>query len=104
MTQSVRPPSPQPSPQKGEGADRVRRASGGSPDAAPEARPSFADMLAVYWRRRVLIVLFLGFSAGLPLALSGPTLRLWMRQSSIHLATICLFSPVTTPYTIKFLW
>src|SRR5712672_1821006 len=104
MTQSVRPPSPQPSPQKGEGADRVRRASGGSPDAAPEARPSFADMLAVYCRRRVLIVLFLGFSAGLPLALSGSTLRLWMRQSGVDLETIGLFALVGTPYTIKFLW
>ena len=29
------------------------------------ARPSFADTLAVYLKPRVLIVLFLGFSAGL---------------------------------------
>ena len=35
------------------------------------ARPSFADALTVYLKPRVLIVLFLGFSAGLPLALSG---------------------------------
>src|SRR6266567_2190528 len=106
---TVSAPSPQPSrrpsrPQGGEGTDRVRRASGGSPDAAPEARPSFADMLAVYCRRRVLIVLFLGFSAGLPLALSGSTLRLWMRQSGVDLETIGLFALVGTPYTIKFLW
>jgi len=70
----------------------------------PPARASFADALAVYLKRRVLIVLFLGFSAGLPLALSGSTLRLWMRQSGVDLETIGLFALVGTPYTIKFLW
>src|SRR5882757_10132261 len=68
------------------------------------ARHRFADALAVYLQPRVLIVLFLGFSAGLPLALSGSTLRLWMRQSGIDLETIGLFALVGTPYTIKFLW
>ena len=37
------------------------------PDAPP--RQSFADALAVYLKPRVLIVLLLGFSSGLPLAL-----------------------------------
>src|SRR6266851_603618 len=68
------------------------------------ARPSFADTLAVYLKTRVLIVLFLGFSAGLPLALSGSTLRYWMRESGVDLGTIGLFALVGTPYTIKFLW
>src|SRR5712691_4008286 len=74
-----------------------------TPDSTP-ARPSFAEALAVYLKPRVLIVLFLGFSAGLPLALSGSTLRLWMRQSGVDLETIGLFALVGTPYTIKFLW
>ena len=74
-----------------------------APDSTP-ARGSFADALAVYLKPRVLIVLFLGFSAGLPLALSGSTLRLWMRQSGVDLETIGLFALVGTPYTIKFLW
>ena len=68
------------------------------------ARSSFGEALAVYLKPRVLIVLFLGFSAGLPLALSGSTLRLWMRQSGVDLETIGLFALVGTPYTIKFLW
>ena len=42
------------------------------------ARASFADAAALYLRPRVLIVLFLGFSAGLPLALSGSTLLVRM--------------------------
>ena len=41
-----------------------------TPEAAT-ARPNFADTLAVYLKPRVLVVLFLGFSAGLPLALSS---------------------------------
>ncbi len=68
------------------------------------ARASIAETLAVYLQPRVLIVLFLGFSAGLPLALSGSTLRYWMRESGVDLGTIGLFALVGTPYTIKFLW
>ena len=40
-------------------------------DIAARPRASFLETLAVYLQPRVLIVLFLGFSAGLPLALSG---------------------------------
>src|SRR4051794_27264600 len=74
-----------------------------TPDAAP-APSRFADTLAVYLKPRVLIVLFLGFSAGLPLALSGSTLLVWMREAKVDLGTIGLFALVGTPYTIKFLW
>jgi PAT family beta-lactamase induction signal transducer AmpG len=66
--------------------------------------PSFRDSLAVYLQRRVLIILLLGFSSGLPLALSGSTLLVWMRESGVDLGTIGLFALVGTPYTLKFLW
>ena len=72
--------------------------------ATPEAHPSLAETLAVYLKRRVLIVLFLGFSSGLPLALSGSTLLVWMTEAKVDLRTIGLFALVGTPYTIKFLW
>ena len=74
-----------------------------APEVAP-ARRSLADSVAVYLKRRVLIVMFLGFSAGLPLALSGSTLLVWMRESGVDLGTIGLFALAGTPYTIKFLW
>jgi PAT family beta-lactamase induction signal transducer AmpG len=71
----------------------------------PEAaRPSFGDTLAVYLKPRVLIVLFLGFSGGLPLALSGSTLQVWAAESGVNLKTIGLFAIIGTPYTLKFLW
>src|SRR5580658_5468436 len=78
-----------------------------TPDAADtvaKSRRSLTDALAVYLKRRVLIILFLGFSSGLPLALSGTTLLVWMRESGVNLGTIGLFALVGTPYTIKFLW
>jgi PAT family beta-lactamase induction signal transducer AmpG len=78
-----------------------------TPDATPAAatpRASVADTLAVYLKRRVLIVLFLGFSSGLPLALSGSTLLVWMTEAKVNLGTIGLFALVGTPYTVKFLW
>jgi MFS transporter, PAT family, beta-lactamase induction signal transducer AmpG len=80
---------------------------GVTPDATGKASParlSFADTLAVYLKPRVFIVMFLGFSSGLPLALSGSTLLVWMTESGVHLGTIGLFALVGTPYTIKFLW
>ena len=53
----------------------------------------------------MLIVLFLGFSSGLPLALSGSTLLVWMRESGRRSRRPSACSPlVGTPYTIKFLW
>jgi PAT family beta-lactamase induction signal transducer AmpG len=75
-----------------------------SSGTAPPARTSIADTLAVYLQRRVLVVMFLGFSSGLPLALSGSTLLIWMREAGVNLGTIGLFALVGTPYTVKFLW
>ena len=68
------------------------------------AAVSWRDTVAVYLQPRVLVVLFLGFSAGLPLALSSSTLSVWMREVGVDLGTIGLFTLVGTPYTIKFLW
>jgi PAT family beta-lactamase induction signal transducer AmpG len=73
-----------------------------APTEAPKT--SWRESLAVYLQPRVLIVLFLGFSSGLPLALSGSTLLVWMREAGVDLGTIGLFALVGTPYTLKFLW
>jgi PAT family beta-lactamase induction signal transducer AmpG len=85
---------------KGKKANRMTAA----PETEPATRASFTEALAVYLRPRVLIVLLLGFSSGLPLALSGSTLLVWMTESGVDLGTIGLFALVGTPYTLKFLW
>jgi PAT family beta-lactamase induction signal transducer AmpG len=65
---------------------------------------ALVDALAVYFRARVAVVLLLGFSSGLPLALSGETLRVWMADRGVDLGTIGLLSLAGLPYTIKFIW
>ncbi|MEW6766407.1 MAG: MFS transporter [Pseudomonadota bacterium] len=67
-------------------------------------KPSWREAMAVYLQPRVLIVLLLGFSSGLPLALSGSTLQVWAAESGVNLKTIGLFAIIGTPYTLKFLW
>ena len=50
------------------------------------------------------MMLVLGFSSGLPLALTGGTLQAWMTVAGVDLRTIGVFALVGLPYTIKFLW
>ena len=58
----------------------------------------------VYADKRILIILFLGFSSGLPLLLVFSTLSIWLKVEGVSLTAIGLFSLVRTPYTFKFLW
>ena len=60
--------------------------------------------LAVYGDRRILCILFLGFSSGLPLALTGSTLSAWLAQGGVDKTTIGLFALVAIPYAYKFVW
>ncbi|MFS8039055.1 AmpG family muropeptide MFS transporter [Xanthobacter sp. AM11] len=70
---------------------------------APQRR-TLKEAVALYTRRDVLTVSLLGFSSGLPLALVGGTLSLWMKDVGVTLTAIGLFSLVGLPYTLKFLW
>jgi MFS transporter, PAT family, beta-lactamase induction signal transducer AmpG len=58
----------------------------------------------LFLNRRVLAVLFLGFSSGLPLALSGGTLQAWLTVEGLDIKTIGLYTLVGLPYTLKFIW
>ncbi len=60
--------------------------------------------LEALFNPRMLIIFLMGFSSGLPLALTGGTLKLWMRQDGVDLATIGFFSAVALPTSLKFLW
>ncbi|MDP6787304.1 MAG: AmpG family muropeptide MFS transporter [Rhodospirillales bacterium] len=65
---------------------------------------SWIETSKVYFDRRVLAVLFLGFSSGLPLLLVFSTLSLWLKDEGISKTVIGIFALVRTPYTFKFLW
>ena len=52
----------------------------------------------------MLAILVMGFASGLPLALTGATLAVWMRQDGLSLTAIGLFALVGLAYNVKFLW
>jgi MFS transporter, PAT family, beta-lactamase induction signal transducer AmpG len=70
------------------------------PELAGEARRGLREFL----RGRVLVMLALGFSAGLPNLLIFDTLSAWLRDAGISLALIGFFSLATLAYSAKFLW
>ena len=65
---------------------------------------SWGQALTVYRDPRVLAILFLGFAEGLPLALTGATLNVWLTEEGVSRTNIGLFALVTMPYALKFLW
>src|SRR5688500_17022591 len=78
--------------------------TGGTSEERPGFGERFLRAAAVFLDRRVLIVLVLWLASGLPLALSGSTLLLWMKDVGVDLGTIGLYALVGIPYTLKFLW
>jgi len=60
--------------------------------------------VSVYRDRRIVWIALLGFSSGLPLALTFSTLSFWLVEAGISKTTIGLFASVATPYSLKFLW
>jgi len=91
---------------QGESAAATGAEEGAGP-VPPPKKPlgdRLSAALAVFLERRVLVILFLGFSSGLPLALSASTLGIRMTDVGVDLGTIGLFSLAGLPYTIKFLW
>jgi MFS transporter, PAT family, beta-lactamase induction signal transducer AmpG len=62
------------------------------------------DALRVYYHKRVLILLLLGFSAGLPLMLVFSTLSFWLREAGVDRAAIGYFSWIALAYAFKWVW
>lgn len=53
---------------------------------------------------RIMAVTLLGFSSGLPLALTSSTLQAWFASAGISLKTIGVLSLIGLPYSLKFIW
>ena len=74
-------------------------------NAAPVPRKrTTGDVLRALRRPKVLAMLLLGFSSGLPLYLVGNTMGYWMREGGSELSAIGFLSWVGLAYTLKFLW
>jgi PAT family beta-lactamase induction signal transducer AmpG len=82
-------------------ASTAAAAAGSDPDSAAER-----------WRRplralrdpRVLRMLFLGFSAGIPLLLIFSSLSLWLREAGVERNAVTFFSWAALGYSFKFVW
>lgn len=60
--------------------------------------------LQAYLDRRALVLLLLGFSAGLPLFLVFSSLSLWLSEAGVKRSDITLFSWAALAYSFKFVW
>jgi PAT family beta-lactamase induction signal transducer AmpG len=74
------------------------------PAAAGSKGRGWLAAVLVYRQPRMLSMLLLGFSAGLPFFLVFQTLSAWLRQDGIQRATIGMLAWVGIVYSIKFLW
>jgi PAT family beta-lactamase induction signal transducer AmpG len=61
---------------------------------------------AVKWwnEKSVWVMLFLGFSAGIPILLIFGTLSLWLREAGVSRSTATFFSWAILGYSFKFIW
>ncbi len=57
-----------------------------------------------YLQEKVLVIFFLGFSAGLPFPLVYATLTAWLSDAGLEKSTISTFAWVGFAYAFKFLW
>ncbi|MBA4740163.1 MAG: MFS transporter [Burkholderiales bacterium] len=62
------------------------------------------DLFTIYTQTNVLRMLFLGFSAGLPLLLVFGTLSFWLREAGLELSAIGFFSWIGLVYAFKWAW
>ena len=65
---------------------------------------SWREAFAVYMQPRVIGMVFLGFSAGLPFLLVFTTLSAWLTEAGVSRTTIGFFSWVGITYSIKVFW
>lgn len=65
---------------------------------------SWRSAFSIYTQRRVLSMIFLGFSAGLPFSLVSSTLSAWLADEQVSLSVIGYFSLVGAAYSVKVLW
>ena len=69
-----------------------------------QTRTNWRRALAAYTEPRVLQVLALGFSSGLPLLLTYSTLQAWMSTVGVRRAAVGAIALVGTSYSLKFVW
>ena len=65
---------------------------------------SWKSAFTAFLDRRALIMLFLGFSAGVPILLIFSSLSLWLGEAGISRSAVTFFSWAALGYSFKFVW
>ncbi len=65
---------------------------------------SWQETLKLFICREVITMLFLGFSAGIPILLIFSSLSLWLGEAGVERSTVTYFSWAALGYSFKFLW
>lgn len=70
----------------------------------PEQKTGWKSAFQAFLDRRALIMLFLGFSAGIPILLIFSSLSLWLGEAGIDKSAVTFFSWAALGYSFKFVW
>lgn len=65
---------------------------------------NFLEIVKSFAKPQVITMLFLGFSAGVPILLIFSTLGLWLNEAGVTKSTITYFSWAALGYSFKFVW
>ena len=68
------------------------------------AKNSWKSAFTAFADRRAAIMLFLGFSAGIPILLIFSSLSLWLGEAGIEKSAVTFFSWAALGYSFKFVW
>ncbi|TXD97939.1 AmpG family muropeptide MFS transporter [Psychrobacter frigidicola] len=72
--------------------------------STPVAKKPWGEAAKAYLDRRAIIILFLGFFAGIPIMLIFSSLSLWLREAGIDRGVVTMFSWAALGYSFKFIW
>lgn len=65
---------------------------------------SWKDAITSFGHPKVITMLFLGFSAGIPILLIFSSLSLWLREAGVERSAVTFFSWAALGYSFKFVW
>jgi len=69
-----------------------------------DAKRGWKETLTSWGHPRAVTMLFLGFSAGIPILLIFSTLSVWLREAGVSRSAVTFFSWAALGYSFKFIW
>jgi MFS transporter, PAT family, beta-lactamase induction signal transducer AmpG len=67
-------------------------------------RRTWSETFTAWSHPKAVAMLFLGFSAGIPILLIFSTLSVWLREAGVERSAVTFFSWAALGYSFKFLW